>query len=173
MPGVAFLPAFSYAVVRKEPLPKPTPPARRKKFTRSPGERFATLPSILRKARSRSKYSIEGSQDIPQDGGSSIQYFDDDEEYLRPPVRDQPVTESEQALNNLDLGGKAAAMIQEELEQERQKPRPQAPRRQKKRTRDDASVDKDADSFINGFGGRSVSNTFLQPHEDVSITFKL
>ncbi|XP_016965418.1 uncharacterized protein LOC108034825 isoform X2 [Drosophila biarmipes] len=123
----------------------------------------------LRKARSRSKYSIEGSQDIPQDGGSSIQYFDDDEEYLRPPVRDQPVTESEQALNNLDLGGKTAAMIQEELEQERQKPRPQAPRRQKKRTRDDASVDKDADSFINGFGGRSVSNTFLQPHEDVIV----
>ncbi|XP_017074057.1 trichohyalin isoform X2 [Drosophila eugracilis] len=123
----------------------------------------------LRKARSRSKYSIEGSQDIPHDGGSSIQYFDDDEEYLRPPVRDQPVTDSEQALNNLDFGGKAATMIQEELEQERQKPRPQAPRRQKKRTRDDASVDKDADSFINGFGGRSVSNTFLQPHEDVIV----
>lgn len=39
------MPAFSYAVVRKESLPKPTPPARRKKFTRSPGERFATLPS--------------------------------------------------------------------------------------------------------------------------------
>jgi len=90
-------------------------------------------------------------------------------EYLRPPARDQPLTDSEQALNNLDLGGKAAAMIQEEMEQELQnKPRPQAPRRQKKRTRDDASVDKDADSFINGFGGRSVSNTFLQPHEDVS-----
>ncbi|XP_055911208.1 titin homolog isoform X3 [Eupeodes corollae] len=33
-----------YAVVRKENLPKPTPPARRKKFTRSPGERFATMP---------------------------------------------------------------------------------------------------------------------------------
>nr|NP_001261590.1 uncharacterized protein Dmel_CG43078, isoform K [Drosophila melanogaster]AGB94285.1 uncharacterized protein Dmel_CG43078, isoform K [Drosophila melanogaster] len=124
----------------------------------------------LRKARSRSKYSIEGSQDIPQDGGSSIQYFEDDEEYLRPPARDQPLTDSEQALNNLDLGGKAAAMIQEEMEQELQnKPRPQAPRRQKKRTRDDASVDKDADSFINGFGGRSVSNTFLQPHEDVIV----
>ncbi|KQS43432.1 uncharacterized protein Dere_GG14326, isoform G [Drosophila erecta] len=124
----------------------------------------------LRKARSRSKYSIEGSQDIPQDGGSSIQYFEDDEEYLRPPVRDQPITDSEQALNNLDLGGKAAAMIQEEMEQELQnKPRPQAPRRQKKRTRDDASVEKDADSFINGFGGRSVSNTFLQPHEDVIV----
>ncbi|XP_039486035.1 trichohyalin isoform X3 [Drosophila santomea] len=124
----------------------------------------------LRKARSRSKYSIEGSQDIPQDGGSSIHYFEDDEEYLRPPVRDQPITDSEQALNNLDLGGKAAAMIQEEMEQELQnKPRPQAPRRQKKRTRDDASVDKDADSFFNGFGGRSVSNTFLQPHEDVIV----
>ncbi|KMY98415.1 trichohyalin isoform X4 [Drosophila simulans] len=124
----------------------------------------------LRKARSRSKYSIEGSQDIPQDGGSSIQYFEDDEEYLRPPARDQPITDSEQALNNLDLGGKAAAMIQEEMEQElHNKPRPQAPRRQKKRTRDDASVDKDADSFINGFGGRSVSNTFLQPHEDVIV----
>ncbi|XP_020815982.1 titin isoform X3 [Drosophila serrata] len=125
----------------------------------------------LRKARSRSKYSIEGSQDIPMaDGGSSIQYFDDDEEYLRPPVRDQPATtESEQALNNLNIGGRAAAMIQEELEKERQKTRPQAPRRQKKRTRDDASVEKDADSFINGFGGRSVSNTFLQPHEDVIV----
>ncbi|XP_070141313.1 microtubule-associated protein futsch isoform X6 [Drosophila kikkawai] len=125
----------------------------------------------LRKARSRSKYSIEGSQDIPMaDGGSSIQYFDDDEEYLRPPIRDQQAAvDSEQALNNLDIGGRAAAMIQEELEKERQKTRPQAPRRQKKRTRDDASVEKDADSFINGFGGRSVSNTFLQPHEDVIV----
>lgn len=37
----------SYAVVRKEQLPKPTPPARRKKFTRLPGEqRFATLPNM-------------------------------------------------------------------------------------------------------------------------------
>jgi len=39
-------PSSSYAVVRKEQVPKPTPPARRKKFARSPGERFATLPSI-------------------------------------------------------------------------------------------------------------------------------
>ncbi|KRG05798.1 uncharacterized protein Dmoj_GI12909, isoform H [Drosophila mojavensis] len=115
----------------------------------------------LRKARSRSKYSMEGSQDIPMaDGGSSIQYFDDDEEYLRPPMREQP-TESEQALNNLNY----AAQEQPSTQQNR----PQAPRRQKKRTRDDASVEKDADSFINGFGGRSVSNTFLQPHEDVIV----
>lgn len=113
----------------------------------------------LRKARSRSKYSMEGSQDIPMaDGGSSIQYFDDDEDYLRPPMREQ-ATESEQALNNLNYAGQ---------EQPTQQTRPEAPRRQKKRTRDDASVEKDADSFINGFGGRSVSNTFLQPHEDVS-----
>lgn len=42
------LPPSSYAVVRKEQLlPKPTPPARRKKFTRLPGEqRFATLPNM-------------------------------------------------------------------------------------------------------------------------------
>ncbi|XP_023179332.2 uncharacterized protein LOC111605174 isoform X2 [Drosophila hydei] len=114
----------------------------------------------LRKARSRSKYSMEGSQDIPMaDGGSSIQYFDDDEDYLRPPMREQ-ATESEQALNNLNYAGQ---------EQPTQQTRPEAPRRQKKRTRDDGSVEKDADSFINGFGGRSVSNTFLQPHEDVIV----
>ncbi|XP_017955302.1 uncharacterized protein LOC108650621 isoform X4 [Drosophila navojoa] len=115
----------------------------------------------LRKARSRSKYSMEGSQDIPMaDGGSSIQYFDDDEEYLRPPMREQP-TESEPALNNLNYA--------DQEQPNTQQTRPQAPRRQKKRTRDDASVEKDADSFINGFGGRSVSNTFLQPHEDVIV----
>lgn len=125
----------------------------------------------LRKARSRSKYSMEGSsQDIPMqaDGSSSIQYFDDDEEYLRPPSRQQLQQQAEQSLNNLGSGTSSPAL------------RPQAPRRQKKRTREDASVEKeqqqqqsrqrdpDADSFINGFGGRSVSNTFLQPQEDVS-----
>lgn len=122
----------------------------------------------LRKARSRSKYSIEGSsQDIPQaDGSSSIQYFDDDEEYLRPPSRQQQQQqqETEPSLNNLGSGTPSPAM------------RPQAPRRHKKRTRDEASVEPeqerhrepDSDSFINGFGGRSVSNTFLQPQEDVS-----
>lgn len=119
----------------------------------------------LRKARSRSKYSIEGSQELPiADGGSSIQYFEDDEEYLRPPAR-----ETEQALNNLDLEVERKQQLAEEQDLEPPLPRPQAPRRQKKRTRDDVSVDKDADSFINGFGGRSVSNTFLQPQEDVSM----
>lgn len=119
----------------------------------------------LRKGRSRSKYSMEGSQEIPlADGGSSIQYFDDDEDYLRPPMHEQ-ATESEQALNNLNYTGDVAATA---AKLPAQQSRPQAPRRQKKRTRDDASVEKDADSFINGFGGRSVSNTFLQPQEDVS-----
>ncbi|XP_034484079.1 uncharacterized protein LOC117789129 isoform X5 [Drosophila innubila] len=116
----------------------------------------------LRKARSRSKYSIEGSQDIPiADGSSSIQYFDDDEDYLRPPTHEQP-TEPQQALNNLASGIPASEVPIPQ-------PRPQAPRRQKKRTRDEPSVEKDADSFINGFGGRSVSNTFLQPQEDVIV----
>ncbi|XP_070136505.1 trichohyalin isoform X6 [Drosophila bipectinata] len=119
----------------------------------------------LRKARSRSKYSIEGSQELPiADGGSSIQYFEDDEEYLRPPTR-----ETEQPLNNLDLEVERKQQLAEEQDLEPPLPRPQAPRRQKKRTRDDVSVDKDADSFINGFGGRSVSNTFLQPQEDVIV----
>ncbi|KRF98530.1 uncharacterized protein Dwil_GK16328, isoform E [Drosophila willistoni] len=128
----------------------------------------------LRKARSRSKYSVDGSQDIPlADGASSIQYFDDDEEYLRPPTRDeqQHTTESEQALNNLNYSEKGAETALEETDAVAvvQQPRPQAPRRQKRRTRDDASVEKDTDSFINGFGGRSVSNTFLQPQEDVIV----
>ncbi|EDV96249.1 GH15314 [Drosophila grimshawi] len=119
----------------------------------------------LRKARSRSKYSMEGSQDLPlADGGSSIQYFDDDEDYLRPPQHEQLATDSEQALNKLNFSAAAAAQ-----ELPTPQSRPQAPRRQKKRTRDDASVEKDADSFINGFGGRSVSNTFLQPQEDVIV----
>ncbi|XP_015044167.2 uncharacterized protein [Drosophila pseudoobscura] len=112
----------------------------------------------LRKARSRSrsKLSVDGSQDIHMaDGGSSIQYFDDDEEYLRPPMRDQQITELEKEAAAMEKAGPQAL--------------PLAPRRHKKRTRDDASVEKDADSFFNGFGGRSVSNTFLQPHEDVIV----
>ncbi|XP_026848822.1 uncharacterized protein LOC6602479 isoform X4 [Drosophila persimilis] len=112
----------------------------------------------LRKARSRSrsKLSVDGSQDMHMaDGGSSIQYFDDDEEYLRPPMRDQQITELEKETAAMEKAGPQAL--------------PLAPRRHKKRTRDDASVEKDADSFFNGFGGRSVSNTFLQPHEDVIV----
>ncbi|KAH8306923.1 hypothetical protein KR044_001197 [Drosophila immigrans] len=115
----------------------------------------------LRKARSRSKYSIEGSQDIPMaDGSSSIQYFDDDEEYLRPPLHELQQHQQQ-----------AVADPQEASEVPLPQPqaRPQAPRRQKKRTRDEKSQEKDADSFINGFGGRSVSNTFLQPQEDVIV----
>ncbi|XP_034122474.1 uncharacterized protein LOC117580200 isoform X3 [Drosophila guanche] len=105
----------------------------------------------LRKARSRSKQSVDGSQEIHMGDGasSSIQYFDDDEEYLRPPTREQQEAKDEAATEKV--------------------PQPLAPRRHKKRTRDDASVEKDADSFFNGFGGRSVSNTFLQPHEDVIV----
>ncbi|BFF97983.1 uncharacterized protein DMAD_06266 [Drosophila madeirensis] len=105
----------------------------------------------LRKARSRSKQSVDGSQEIHMGDGasSSIQYFDDDEEYLRPPTREQQQAKDEAATEKV---------VQ-----------PLAPRRHKKRTRDDASVEKDADSFFNGFGGRSVSNTFLQPHEDVIV----
>ncbi|XP_030385409.1 uncharacterized protein LOC115632411 isoform X2 [Scaptodrosophila lebanonensis] len=116
----------------------------------------------LRKARSRSKYSMD-SQDIPMaDDGSQVQYFDDDEEYLRPPARDQAeVEEPQQGLNNLSFNAKASSV---------DVPRPHAPRRQKKRTRDQTSVEKEqADDFINGFGGRSVSNTFLQPQEDVIV----
>ncbi|XP_022212834.2 LOW QUALITY PROTEIN: uncharacterized protein LOC111067830 [Drosophila obscura] len=115
----------------------------------------------LRKARSRSrsKLSVDGSQDMHMGDGasSSIQYFDDDEEYLRPPTRDQQVSE---------LDKEAAATTTEKVGPQAL---PLAPRRHKKRTRDDASAEKDADSFFNGFGGRSVSNTFLQPHEDVIV----
>ncbi|KAM8709047.1 hypothetical protein ACLKA7_015941 [Drosophila subpalustris] len=113
----------------------------------------------LRKARSRSKYSIEGSQDIHMaDGSSSIQYFDDDEDYLRPPMHEQPTDPQEDLASGIPVSEVPVPQ-----------PRPQAPRRQKKRARDEPSVEKDADSFINGFGGRSVSNTFLQPQEDVIV----
>ncbi|KAH8366134.1 hypothetical protein KR093_009494 [Drosophila rubida] len=130
----------------------------------------------LRKARSRSKYSIEGSQDIPMaDGSSSIQYFDDDEDYLRPPMHEQQqqqqaqqqaIADPQQAFNNLNFADGISAS---EVPFPQPQSRPQAPRRQKKRTRDEKSQEKDADSFINGFGGRSVSNTFLQPQEDVIV----
>lgn len=38
--------------MRKDHIPKPTPPARRKKFSRSPGERFATMPNMRTKRSS-------------------------------------------------------------------------------------------------------------------------
>lgn len=40
---------FSYAVVRKENIPKPTPPARRKRFAHMPGDRYATMPNMRTK----------------------------------------------------------------------------------------------------------------------------
>lgn len=40
---------YSYAVVRKEQVPKPTPPIRRKRFSHSPADRFATMPNMRTK----------------------------------------------------------------------------------------------------------------------------
>ncbi|XP_046808006.1 uncharacterized protein LOC111683316 isoform X2 [Lucilia cuprina] len=101
----------------------------------------------MRKGRSRSKYSME-SQDV-----DSRKYMD--EEYLRDP---SPMLRDEHgAWNDLNMSEK------ENIPQQHDQPLP--PRRQKRRR--DTSMDKD--SYINGFGGRSVSNSFLQPTEDVIV----
>lgn len=103
----------------------------------------------LRKGRSRSKYSMESQ------GDDSRKYMD--EEYLRDP---SPMHREEHgAWNDLNMSEK------ENIPQEHDQIQPQPPRRQKRRR--DTSMDKD--SYINGFGGRSVSNSFLQPTEDVSF----
>ncbi|XP_065362622.1 uncharacterized protein LOC135956063 isoform X3 [Calliphora vicina] len=104
----------------------------------------------MRKARSRSKYSMD-SQDV-----DSRKYMD--EEYLRDP---SPMHRDEHgAWNDLNMMSE-----KENIPQHHEQPQPLAPRRQKRRR--DTSMDKD--SYINGFGGRSVSNSFLQPTEDVIV----
>ncbi|KAM7356348.1 uncharacterized protein ACRADG_002129 isoform 3-T5 [Cochliomyia hominivorax] len=103
----------------------------------------------LRKGRSRSKYSME-SQEI-----DSRKYMD--EEYLRDP---SPMHRDEHgAWNDLNMSEK------ENMPQDHEQTQPLPPRRQKKRR--DTSMEKD--SYMNGFGGRSVSNSFLQPTEDVIV----
>lgn len=116
----------------------------------------------MRKGKSRSKYSIN-SEDISEAAKPSIpQYFDDDEEYLRPPMHEISYKENNSLdLNNFDYADKESydAEIEAEL-------RPAPPRRRKRQDRD-SSMDKD--SYVNGFGGRSVSNSYLQPTNDVSF----
>uniref|UniRef100_A0A1I8MSB3 Uncharacterized protein n=1 Tax=Musca domestica TaxID=7370 RepID=A0A1I8MSB3_MUSDO len=111
----------------------------------------------MRKSRSRSKYSMD-SQDV--------RYMD--EEYLREPSHENVSG----VWNDLNVTGKENIPVRHEhhLQQEDNDggddiSRPQPPRRQKRRR--DTSMDKD--SFMNGFGGRSVSNSYLQPTEDVIV----
>lgn len=118
----------------------------------------------MRKGHSRSKYSIE-SQDIPIAEPHPVQYFDDDEEYLRPPPRRFVKGGSEEKMNDLNIVKQEASL---EADDTPTKTRPQAPRRRKRQQRD-LSAEKEA--YVNGFGGRSVSNSFLQPPENVSSLF--
>lgn len=105
----------------------------------------------MRKARSRSKYSMESQEP---------RYADDD--YLREPSHERVSG----VWNDLNISEKENIPVRHEhrLDEGDDISRPQPPRRQKRRR--ETSMDKD--SYINGFGGRSVSNSFLQPTEDVS-----
>lgn len=100
----------------------------------------------MRKGRSRSKYSVD-SHEV-----DSRKYVD--EEYLRNP---SPLTrEGHSEWNDLNVSEKENILHEPHAE-------PLPPRRQKRRR--DISMEKD--SYMNGFGGRSVSSSFLQPTEDV------
>ncbi|XP_054732750.1 uncharacterized protein LOC129240786 isoform X1 [Anastrepha obliqua] len=129
------------------------------------GSDFFTAPKRpLRKGRSRSKYSMD-SQDFPvAENIRHESYFDDDEEYLRPP-RNSYKNNDEEEMNDLNIVGKQ--VFPGDIEGVNDgAPIPQAPRRRKRDTSDN-SMDKD--SYMNGFGGRSVSNSRLQPTEDVIV----
>ncbi|XP_036338134.1 uncharacterized protein LOC118747989 isoform X2 [Rhagoletis pomonella] len=129
------------------------------------GSDFYSAPKRpLRKGRSRSKYSMD-SQDFPvAENLRHEPYFDDDEEYLRPP-RNSYKDNEEAEMNDLNIVGKQVFPGEPKGVNEGA-PAPLAPRRRKRDTRDN-SMDKD--SYINGFGGRSVSNSRLQPTEDVIV----
>ncbi|XP_011179681.2 uncharacterized protein LOC105210426 isoform X2 [Zeugodacus cucurbitae] len=123
---------------------------------------FNTPKRPLRKGRSRSKYSMD-SQDFPvAEHIRHEPYFDDDEEYLRPPRNSYKEVE----INDLDIVGKQVFPAEPEGVNDGV-PAPQAPRRRKRDTTRDNSMDKD--SYMNGFGGRSVSNSRLQPTDDVIV----
>ncbi|XP_075163877.1 uncharacterized protein LOC142236529 isoform X4 [Haematobia irritans] len=108
----------------------------------------------MRKGRSRSKYSME-SQDV--------RYLDDEFSH-------EPSHEAASGVwNDLNMSEKENIPVRHEHRLDADEgddiSRPQPPRRHKRRR--DTSMDKD--SYINGFGGRSVSNSFLQPTEDVIV----
>ncbi|XP_050336800.1 uncharacterized protein LOC126763383 isoform X1 [Bactrocera neohumeralis] len=127
---------------------------------------FNTPKRPLRKGRSRSKYSMD-SQDFPvAEHIRHEPYFDDDEEYLRPPRNSYKDHEDEVEMNDLDIVGKQVFPAEPEGVNDGV-PAPQAPRRRKRDTTRDNSLDKD--SYMNGFGGRSVSNSRLQPTDDVIV----
>nr|XP_036216461.1 uncharacterized protein LOC106616609 isoform X5 [Bactrocera oleae] len=127
---------------------------------------FNTPKRPLRKGRSRSKYSMD-SQDFPvAEHIRHEPYFDDDEEYLRPPRNNYKDREDEVEMNDLDIIGKQVFPAEPEGVNDGVPP-PQAPRRRKRDTTRDNSMDKD--SYMNGFGGRSVSNSRLQPTDDVIV----
>ncbi|XP_036216449.2 uro-adherence factor A isoform X3 [Bactrocera oleae] len=127
---------------------------------------FNTPKRPLRKGRSRSKYSMD-SQDFPvAEHIRHEPYFDDDEEYLRPPRNSYKDRENEVEMNDLDIIGKQVFPAEPEGVNDGVPP-PQAPRRRKRDTTRDNSMDKD--SYMNGFGGRSVSNSRLQPTDDVIV----
>ncbi|XP_067646714.1 uncharacterized protein [Eurosta solidaginis] len=129
---------------------------------------YAAPKRPMRKGRSRSKYSMD-SQDFPV--GENLRhgdYFDDDEDYLRPP-RNSYKDADETEMNDLDLAGKQMFPTEPaDIKDGATAPtHPQAPRRRKRDTTRESSIDKD--SYMNGFGGRSVSNSRLQPTEDVIV----
>ncbi|XP_037933497.1 uncharacterized protein LOC119668150 isoform X4 [Teleopsis dalmanni] len=125
------------------------------------GSDFLTGPKRpMRKERSRSKYSMD-SQDVamPDDSIRHARYFDDDEEYLRPP------RSAHYRENNFDIADKQV-FTAEDNEVDSVMQQPQAPQRKRRQLRD---VSMDKDSYINGFSGRSVSNNYLQEPEDVIV----
>uniref|UniRef100_A0A1A9WTH1 Uncharacterized protein n=1 Tax=Glossina brevipalpis TaxID=37001 RepID=A0A1A9WTH1_9MUSC len=119
-----------------------------------------------RKFKGRSKYSLESQEEAFVDDEQSTQlpYFDNDEEYLRPPSLSYK--ERDEILNDLNMSEKENIPLTVPMGDEVDSlVKPQPPKRQKRRR--EISLEKD--SYINGFSGRSVSNSFLQQPEDVIV----
>ncbi|KAL9907560.1 uncharacterized protein ACN427_003652 isoform 1-T6 [Glossina fuscipes fuscipes] len=118
-----------------------------------------------RKFKGRSKYSLESQEAFIDDEQSNqLPYFDNDEEYLRPPSLSYK--ERDEILNDLNMSEKENIPLTVPMGDEVDSSvKPQPPKRQKRRR--EISLEKD--SYINGFSGRSVSNSFLQQPEDVIV----
>uniref|UniRef100_A0A1A9Z2R0 Uncharacterized protein n=1 Tax=Glossina pallidipes TaxID=7398 RepID=A0A1A9Z2R0_GLOPL len=118
-----------------------------------------------RKFKGRSKYSLESQEAFIDDEQSNqLPYFDNDEEYLRPPSLSYK--ERDEILNDLNMSEKENIPLTVPMgDAVDSSVKPQPPKRQKRRR--EISLEKD--SYINGFSGRSVSNSFLQQPEDVIV----
>uniref|UniRef100_A0A1I8NV46 Uncharacterized protein n=1 Tax=Stomoxys calcitrans TaxID=35570 RepID=A0A1I8NV46_STOCA len=124
-------------------------------YSQHESELFGVPRRPMRKGRSRSKYSM--------DSQSEVRYMDG--EYSHEPSHDA----ASGVWNDLNMPEKENIPVRHEHRLDADEgddiSRPQPPRRHKRRH--DTSMDKD--SYINGFGGRSVSNSYLQPTEDVIV----